>query len=89
MAAVDSDTVAELTTLLPGQVLTAADDAYEAALSSAVWNGAIRRQPGVIAQPRTAAEVADVVRACRGAPRISRCVVVDTISLAMPWPSAE
>ena len=60
-----SGAVAELTTLLPGQVLTADDDRYEETRFSAVWNGAIVQQPGVIVQPRTSAEVAEVVRVCR------------------------
>ena len=60
-----SGTVEELTTLLPGQVLTPADDGYEAALASAVWNGAVRRRPLAIAQPRNTAEVAELVSACR------------------------
>ena len=65
MSAIDSGTVTELTTQLPGRVWTATDEAFETTLASAVWNGAIRRQPGVIAQPTTTAEVAEVVRTCR------------------------
>jgi FAD/FMN-containing dehydrogenase len=65
MAAIDSGIVRDLTTLLPGRVLTAADDTFQDTLASAVWNGAIRRRAGVIAQPTTAAEVAAVVKACR------------------------
>src|SRR5680860_24906 len=57
MAAIDVGTVTKLTRALPGQVFTEADEKYQDALDSAVWNGAIRRRPGVIAQPRTTAEV--------------------------------
>ncbi len=65
MAAIDSDAMTELTRTLPGRVFTAADEGYEDVLSSAVWNGAIRRRPGAIAQPRTPAEVAEVLSVCR------------------------
>ncbi|MEO7943448.1 MAG: FAD-binding oxidoreductase [Marmoricola sp.] len=65
MAAIDSGTVRELTTLLPDRVLTATDDTFAETLASAVWNGAIRRQPVAITQPATVAEVAAVVKACR------------------------
>lgn len=65
MAKIDSSALRELRSLLPGRVLTATDDTFEEVLASAVWTGAIRRQPGVIAQPTTAAEVTEVVKACR------------------------
>jgi len=65
MAAIDGGTITELTRALPGQVFTEADEKYEDVLASAVWNGAIRRRPGVIAQPRTTAEVVEVLSACR------------------------
>src|SRR5680860_431524 len=65
MAAIDVGTVTKLTRALPGQVFTEADEKYQDALDSAVWNGAIRRRPGVIAQPRTTAEVVDVLSTCR------------------------
>lgn len=65
MSAIDSGTVTELTTQLPGRVVTTVDDAFETTLASAVWNGAIRRRPGVIAQPTSTADVAEVVKTCR------------------------
>ncbi len=65
MSANDGDTVGELTGLLPGYAFTPDDAGYQSVLESAVWNGAIRRRPCVIAQPATATEVASVVSACR------------------------
>ena len=54
----DDQSIAQFVESFPAQVLQPADSGFAQALSEAIWNGAISRQPVLIVRPTSAAEVA-------------------------------